>query len=327
MNYTSPIYYLQRIAKMTAVLVITLLTVALQSCDNGHSHSHDHAGHVHDYACPMHPEVDGHQGDKCSKCGMPLEKIKEVDDTKYRMDIKADAENIEAGKEVSLILKPINLSNESALVPLNSVHEKKIHLVIVSDDLSQFMHLHPSYTNDGHYEVKVKFPTGGKYLLYADYQPSGASHQLEKQTLQVEGTSTEQTKYTSSKLSSSDAGISLTLRTPTGNFKTNQMLHIDGILTIDGMPLDASKLENYLQAKAHGIIIHTEDKSYNHVHAELNGNLLHMHTKLSKPGLYRAWIQYMYDGKLHTNDFVIEAIAGDSTADVHHHHDGHDHHH
>lgn len=27
------------------------------------------------YACPMHPEVTGKQGDTCSKCGMDLEKV------------------------------------------------------------------------------------------------------------------------------------------------------------------------------------------------------------------------------------------------------------
>lgn len=29
------------------------------------------------YACPMHPEVTGKDGDKCSKCGMKLEAIKD----------------------------------------------------------------------------------------------------------------------------------------------------------------------------------------------------------------------------------------------------------
>lgn len=28
--------------------------------------------HVHVFACPMHPEVTGKEGDKCSKCGMAL---------------------------------------------------------------------------------------------------------------------------------------------------------------------------------------------------------------------------------------------------------------
>lgn len=33
------------------------------------------------YACPMHPEVTGKEGDKCSKCGMKLAVVKEpIDD-------------------------------------------------------------------------------------------------------------------------------------------------------------------------------------------------------------------------------------------------------
>jgi hypothetical protein len=31
---------------------------------------------VASYACPMHPEVTGKQGDSCSKCGMELELVK-----------------------------------------------------------------------------------------------------------------------------------------------------------------------------------------------------------------------------------------------------------
>jgi hypothetical protein len=31
------------------------------------------------YACSMHPEVTGKEGDKCSKCGMALEAVKKTD--------------------------------------------------------------------------------------------------------------------------------------------------------------------------------------------------------------------------------------------------------
>jgi len=33
------------------------------------------------YACPMHPDVTGKEGDTCSKCGMKLEPVKEADST------------------------------------------------------------------------------------------------------------------------------------------------------------------------------------------------------------------------------------------------------
>ena len=33
------------------------------------------------YACPMHPEETGKEGDKCSKCGTMLEAMKNADST------------------------------------------------------------------------------------------------------------------------------------------------------------------------------------------------------------------------------------------------------
>lgn len=41
---------------------------------------HDMDSTVMTYACPMHPEVTGKDGDKCSKCGMKLEPVKEHKD-------------------------------------------------------------------------------------------------------------------------------------------------------------------------------------------------------------------------------------------------------
>jgi hypothetical protein len=40
--------------------------------DEATEHSDDHE---HGFACPMHPEITGHEGDKCSKCGMDLTEI------------------------------------------------------------------------------------------------------------------------------------------------------------------------------------------------------------------------------------------------------------
>jgi hypothetical protein len=33
------------------------------------------------YACSMHPEITGKEGDSCSKCGMKLELVKNTDST------------------------------------------------------------------------------------------------------------------------------------------------------------------------------------------------------------------------------------------------------
>ena len=68
------------------VLALFAFTLSLTSCGSNEGKSHDkmenhEEGKMdmdHAYSCPMHPEVTGKKGDKCSKCGMDL-KMKEGD--------------------------------------------------------------------------------------------------------------------------------------------------------------------------------------------------------------------------------------------------------
>lgn len=39
-----------------------------------HDDAEEH-GEEHVFACPMHPEITGKEGDKCSECGMDLEMV------------------------------------------------------------------------------------------------------------------------------------------------------------------------------------------------------------------------------------------------------------
>lgn len=39
------------------------------------AHQHHESDDEVVYACPMHPEVTGKEGDSCPKCGMDLEKV------------------------------------------------------------------------------------------------------------------------------------------------------------------------------------------------------------------------------------------------------------
>ena len=56
---------------------IIILSLLLTSCGRAQqTHEHKDATEVSTviYACPMHPEITGKEGDKCSKCGMMLTK-------------------------------------------------------------------------------------------------------------------------------------------------------------------------------------------------------------------------------------------------------------
>ena len=55
-----------------AFLLATTLSFTLTSCGGG-SKTEEVAEVV--YACPMHPDVTGKEGDTCNQCGMALEKL------------------------------------------------------------------------------------------------------------------------------------------------------------------------------------------------------------------------------------------------------------
>jgi len=119
----------------------------------------DHAS-GHTYACPMHPEVTStKEGEKCPKCGMTLVHNDHVVNGKsYAMKFEPTPMQLTAGQPAQLVFTPQEVGNEAAPVPLAVVHEKKIHLIIVSKDLGQFYHEHPEFTAQGNYKVNYTFP-------------------------------------------------------------------------------------------------------------------------------------------------------------------------
>lgn len=54
---------------MKNFLIATVLSATLAACS---SQKPGASSADATYACPMHPEVTGKQGDKCPKCGMAL---------------------------------------------------------------------------------------------------------------------------------------------------------------------------------------------------------------------------------------------------------------
>ncbi len=327
---------------MKTVLVKISLTIGvcslalLNSCGDSASHNHDDSTHDHDgenhehtYSCPMHPEVTGHEGETCPKCGMALVHTDvSTSDNVYVMQFTSSPATIEAGKEVTLSFTPKIKGKETEQVPLDVLHEKKIHLIAVSKDLSWFDHVHPEYNADGSYQLKTTFPSGGDYILYADYNPSGATHQLEKINISVTGTPSKEVQFAAQKTIWSNDKYGVELKSADGKYVTGSTMHISGIVTEKGKPFDVNKLDNYLGAKAHMVIVKSGTHEYLHVHPDVNGTELDLHAMFETPGIYRGWLQFQLNGELFTSDFVFNVEQGvAASGDNHDHGHGEDHDH
>lgn len=304
------------------------------ACNNGgdskktNTTSED-ASHAHSYRCPMNCEK-GKTYDKegkCPVCGMNLEHYDGADNNlTYKMQYASAPSQLESGKSGTLSFTPTVVGKESEAVPLDVQHEKKIHLIVVSNDLGYFEHIHPEYQADGSYKINVlekgksysngpgknetRFENGGDYTLFADYMPSGGSHQVEKVSFKVKGTPRPAVTFNADKLSGKSDNFSVVLNPTGGKLITGALMHIAGTVMKYGKEIDPNSLENYLGAKAHMVVVSLNEKEYLHVHPDVSGGKFDLHTTFAKAGVYRGWIQFQSGGKVHTVDFTMNVKEG-----------------
>ncbi|MFC7443132.1 hypothetical protein [Laceyella putida] len=201
--------------------------------------------------------------------------------------------------------------NDQTGKPVNEFeinHEKKMHLIIVSEDLSHFDHLHPNYQGNGKFKVETNFPQGGKYKLYADFIPQGGNEATEPKWVEVKGaTSQKQPLQPDAILVKTVDGKEVSLKfdsTPQANQETMLTFHIKDAKT--KQPI--TKLEKYLGAVGHVVIISSDAEQYLHVHpADENatGPDAMFHTTFPKAGVYKIWGQFQHQGKVFTVPFVV----------------------
>lgn len=90
---------------------------------------------------------------------------------------KSYPENILPNHDVEITMTIKDKQGISA-TSFTVVHEKQMHLLAISKDLSSFQHLHPEYRGDGIFVAKMQFPKAGNYKLFADFMLEGSTQQL-----------------------------------------------------------------------------------------------------------------------------------------------------
>jgi hypothetical protein len=225
---------------------------------------------------------------------------------KFEMAFKSEPATIETGKPAKLYFKPEEVGS-SSIVPLDLVHAMKVHLFIMSKDLSYFAHEHPDSVSDGSYVWEHTFPSGGEYILFQDYTPTGSGHQLGRQTIKVSGQEAPAKELGEENLTWESAGYKATLSSEKP-FKANSSIELKASVYKNGRPV--TDLDNYLGALAHVVIISEDANDFVHVHpmeSETHGPDILLHTKFPKKGKYKVFMQFKHEGEVHTSTFIINA--------------------
>jgi hypothetical protein len=233
----------------------------------------------------------------------------ETEKMMVHMSWKLSTETLVPNQETTLTIKARG-HDTPYIEDFDVIHERLMHLIVVSKDLSYFAHLHPNYEGKGVFTVQLNVPQAGEYTLFADFKPTGSAQVAERYTMTAVGTApvakplvADNTiikemagKNVALSIDTLQAGEEATL---TFSFSFKDML--------SGKPI--KDLEQYLGAIGHVVIISEDTQKYLHVHPaddSEKGPTATFMTTFDKPGLYKAWGQFQHNGEVFTVPFTLE---------------------
>jgi hypothetical protein len=177
-------------------------------------------------------------------------------------------------------------------------HEKVMHLIVVSADLKEYQHLHPTNKGNGVFEQEVNLKDNS-YKVFVDINPKGLSyivtpaelHVGEEHASFIENDLKVDTEY---EKTINDHTVELSF----GTLKANK----PATLTFD---TKGQQPEPYLGALGHVVILDKDGEKFIHVHpASVDKTVFE--TQFNKPGVYKLWAEFKFGEQVNAYPFVVE---------------------
>jgi len=263
----------------------------------------------------------------------------------FKIDYKSEPGTIQAGTPAMLAFT-VKDKQGGVVKDLQIVHEKPMHLLVVSKDLAEFYHIHPEQSAEGSYHVQHVFPNGGEYRLYADFTPKEATQVVEQIDVKVAGTERARVPLVADqKFEKTGGGLRVVMKAD-GAIKGGQELMLNFAAFDAGTNKPATDLQNYLGELAHFVIVSEDMKDFVHAHPMSKGehdksgkmnmdgktddhdadghkhstmegvttkpsqSEVAAHTAFPRSGLYKVWAQFQRGGQIITVPFTVNAGGG-----------------
>lgn len=249
--------------------------------------------------------------------------------TQRRADLELQVRGnaLAAGQPLRLSFQASN--NKRPLRFLEYVHERPLHLLVVSDDLAEFEHIHPELVAGDRYEVTHTFKHGVRYRLYADFTPPGSPQRIETFELSLTGQSRAPLALVADKsLVKEQSGLQLQLSNQ-HPLRAGEDIEFSFAIRDAATGKTPEQLTPYLGAWAHFVLIDETKQSFMHAHPiEENATAkpaIHVHnesislgpppqtirtiTNFPTPGLYKLWAQFQLADRVITQPFVLRVGA------------------
>ncbi|MEW1903722.1 hypothetical protein [Streptomyces sp. NPDC086147] len=186
-------------------------------------------------------------------------------------------------------------------------HEKEMHFVVASRDLTVFRHLHPVKAADGTWTAETDLPAAGPYKAFADFKPAapGARGLTLGADVSVPGEYAPKPLPAAAPTANTD-GYQVRLG---GTLDPGKPGELRLTVSKDGKPV--TDLEPYLGAYGHLVALREGDLAYLHVHPNEGGPGPDVSFTATAPsaGAYRLFLDFRHDGEVRTAAFTVWAGA------------------
>jgi hypothetical protein len=257
--------------------------------------------------CPMHPDVRGPSAGKCPICAMDLVPIPPPRIGEYKLDLAPQRARRSGLSGLRLTVR--DPETNARVTSFATVHDKLLHLFIVSSDLSSFAHLHPELRADGTFVLKHELPPG-EYMLFADFLPNGGSSQMVQRAFISPGprpaARAARPPPTQADLAATVDGVRFVLDPEAMQAGREACLTLRLTDAKTGAPI--GDLESFLGAPAHMLMVRADLTDALHAHPdeiETRGPTISFHPLIPADGVYKIWVQIQRAGKVTTAPFLV----------------------
>jgi hypothetical protein len=180
-------------------------------------------------------------------------------------------------------------------------HDRPMHLIVVSNDLGGYAHLHPELADDGTWTAALPALVPGGYRVIADTVPADGPELVLTVDLVVPGVAAARPLAEPADTAAvDDLDVTLAL-TPSA----------DGLTAALSVRRDGTVVEPdpYLGARGHLVAIDADDLGYLHVHPTDGDGPVSFEIASPAAGRYRLFFDFSVDGQVRTAAFTIDVDA------------------
>ena len=184
-------------------------------------------------------------------------------------------------------------------------HDRPMHLIVVSNDLGDYAHLHPQLADDGTWSAELPALVPGGYRVIADtvcfVEQEPAYEVVWGDWRSAVGPSEPDPAGTTIV---DDLSVTLDLTPTTAGLTAALSVRRDGALV---------EPDPYLGARGHLVAIDAEDLGYLHVHPTDGDGPVSFGIAEPAAGRYRLFFDFSVDGQVRTAAFTVDIDADPTT--------------